>query len=78
MVQAFLIRMDHFDRLLELELARLLDPIVEAPAPRRRRRRGAGTLKAVTGGLTDLPSDIIVLVEPVTLAIVAPIGAPVS
>jgi hypothetical protein len=78
MAQAFLLRMDHFDRLLELELARLLDPIVEAPASRRRRRRGPGTLKAVAGGLTDLTSDMIVLVEPVTLAIVAPIGTPVS
>jgi hypothetical protein len=78
MAQPFLLRMDQFDRLLELELARLLDPIVEAPAPRRRRRRAAGTLKAVAGGLTDLPSDLLVVVEPVTLAIVAPIATPVS
>jgi hypothetical protein len=78
MAQAFLFCMDHFERLLELELARLLDPIVDAPAPRRRRRRSAGTLKAVAGGLADLPSDVIVLVEPVTLAIVAPIGARAS
>ncbi len=64
--------MEHFDRLLELELARLLDPVVNAPAPRRRGPRRAGTLKAVAGGLTVLPSDMV------PLAIVAPIGTPVS
>ena len=77
-MQAFLIRMDHFDRHLELELAGLLDPIVEAPAPRRRRRLGAGALKAVTGGMTVVPSDMAVLVEQVPLAIVAPAGTPAS
>ena len=65
MAQAFLMRMDHLDRLLELELARLLDPIVDAPFPRRRRRRWAHP-------------DLVVLVEPVPLAIVAPIVTPVS
>jgi hypothetical protein len=70
--------MEHFDRLLELELARLLDPVVNAPAPRRRRPRRAGTLKAVAGGLTVLPSDMVVLTESVPLAIVAPIGTPAS
>jgi hypothetical protein len=69
--------MDHLDRLLELELAHWLDPIVKAPAPRRR-RRGAATLRAVDGGLTGLPSDTVVLAKAVPLAIVAPIGVPVS
>jgi hypothetical protein len=50
--------MDHSDRLLELDLARFLDPIVNAaPPPRRRRRRGAGVLKAVTGRLTVVRSS---------------------
>lgn len=68
--------MDHFDRHLELELARWLDPIVEAP---RRRRRRVGMLKVVTGGLSAVPGDMTVLIEPVTvrLAIAAPIGVPV-
>ena len=65
--------MDHFDRILELELARLLDPIVKAPVPRRRRRRG---------GLTVISSDLSVLVEPVPvpvpIVVVAPIVTPVS
>jgi hypothetical protein len=78
MAQAFLMRMDHFDRLLELDLAHWLDPIVDAPAPRRRRPRGAGTLKAKAGGLIVAPSDMVLLAEPVTLAIVVPIGIPAS
>jgi hypothetical protein len=57
MTQAFLMHMDRFDRRLELELARWLDPIVDLPAPRRRRRRALVALPAVTGGLTADPSD---------------------
>jgi hypothetical protein len=57
--------MDHIDRLLEIELARMLDPIVKAPVPRRRRRHQAGALLAVTGGLSFVPSEMTVLVEPV-------------
>ncbi len=34
MRDAFLLQMDYFDRLLKLELARMLDPIVAAPPPR--------------------------------------------
>lgn len=37
MNEAFLVQMNEFDRLLESELRRLLDPVVAAPAPRRRR-----------------------------------------
>ena len=78
MAQAFPRRMDHFDRLLQLELGRLLDPIVDVPVPRRRRRRGPDTLKAVAGGLTLVPTDVVLPVEPVPVAIVAPIGIPAS
>jgi hypothetical protein len=35
--EAFLIQMNEFDLLLESELRRLLDPVVAAPAPWRRR-----------------------------------------
>jgi hypothetical protein len=40
--EAFLIHMDDFDRLLELQLRRKLDPLVAAPAPLRRGRAGSG------------------------------------
>ena len=56
-------RMDDFDRQLQLELARLLDPIVAAPAPRRRRR-----------GLVVLQPEMTVPVELVQAAVVAPVG----
>ena len=55
--------MDDFDRQLELELARLLDPIVAAPAPRRRRP-----------GLVVLQPEMTVPVELVPAAVVAPVG----
>jgi hypothetical protein len=69
--------MDHFDRLLEIELARLLDPIVEAPAPPRRRQpRKLGVLRALTGGLADgrpdSPIALVVMAEPVPVIAVVP------
>ena len=67
MTQAFLSHMDQLDRILELELARLLDPIVGAAVPPRRRRRG---------GLKVVVSDVVGLVEPVP--VVVPIVTPVS
>ena len=63
--------MKNFDRLLEFQLARLLDPIVkESHPPRRRRKRPEALvrLRAVAGGFGELPSDIVSLAEPVPLA----------
>jgi hypothetical protein len=40
--EAFLIQMDDFERLLELQLRRKLDPLVAAPVPVRRGRAGSG------------------------------------
>ena len=61
--------MDTFDRRLEVELAHLLDPIVDAPVPRRRR---PGALRTLQGGLAGLPVDTVILAEPVVVA--APVG----
>jgi len=68
-------RMDDFDRRLEIELAHLLDPIVDAPAPRRRRQ---SVLRAIAGGLDGQPLVELTVVVPEPIpAIVAPVGTPV-
>ena len=69
--------MDQFDRLLEIQLARLLDPIAEAPAPPRRRQpRKQGGLRALTGGLAmgrpGRPLDLLVVAEPIPVIAVVP------
>jgi len=76
--QAFLIQMDHFDRLLEIGLARMLDPIVNGPTPPRRWRRTLTALHLVPGGISALPADMAVIAEPVPVAIPAQMGTPVS
>jgi hypothetical protein len=53
--------MDDFDRLLEAQLARLLDPVVVAPRPPRRRRGKRVQL--------DLPAEVVAT-EPVPVAVV--------
>lgn len=70
--------MDYFDRLLKLELARMLDPIVAAHPPRRRRPRSGARLKiwidrdpeaGNTGGPGELKIEAVpVVVEPVVPA----------
>ena len=72
MRQAFPMRMDDFDRRLEIELAHLLDPIVDAPAPRRRRQP---TLRALAGGLDGQPFVELTVIVPEPLpAVAAPVG----
>jgi len=39
--EAFLVHMDDFDRLLEIQLRRKLDALVAAPVPPRRGRTGS-------------------------------------
>jgi len=48
--------MDYFDSFLHVELARMLDPVVHNPAPRRSRhwREGRrGRLRTLKGGVND-------------------------
>jgi hypothetical protein len=61
--------MDDFDRRLEIELAHLLDPIVDAPVPRSRRQ---SNLYSVEGGPGVNPPEISVVHE--SMAAVAPVG----
>ena len=69
-------RMDDFERLLDLELHRMLDPIVATPAPRRR-RSGGSALRAIAGGLSNVAAEVPVFAEPAPVTIVVP-AAPIS
>ena len=65
MWEAFLIQMNDFDRFLEFELRQMLDPVVNPPAPRRRRRtKGSPVLTIVPP-----PVEVIVAVEPVVVRV---------
>lgn len=58
--------MDGFDRQLEIELKHLLDRIVDAPVPRRRR---TATFRALPGGLLEQTAELTVVVpEPMPVA----------
>jgi hypothetical protein len=71
--ETFLIQMDDFDRLLELQLRRKLDAVVASPVPVRHGRAGLGRLRKgvgdegnrkTTGCLPiDLRPDALVFVE---------------
>lgn len=69
--------MDDFERHLDLELQRLLDPIVAIPAPRRRRSAGGNPLRAIAGGLSSVASEVPVLSEPAPVTVPVP-AAPIS
>jgi hypothetical protein len=66
--EAFLLQMDDFDRLLEFQLRRKLDPLVAAPVPVRRGRAGSGRPSRLRrekeasksmGGMTDLGGALV-------------------
>ena len=69
--EAFLLQMDEFDRLLEFQLRRKLDPLVATPAPARRDRvnrlkvgRRDEVGKKTKGVVSiDLRPDALVLLE---------------
>lgn len=73
MWDAFLLLMNDFDRLLQIELQRMLDPVVATPAPTRRgqpvRKRPA--FRVLTSGV-DLVAGVLPAVEP------APVTVPVA
>ena len=68
MWEAFLLQMDDFDRLLELQLRRKLDALVAAPVPVRRGRAGSDRRSKARrpveatqniGGRTDLGASLV-------------------
>jgi hypothetical protein len=69
--------MDGFETLLEIELARVLDPIVRTPAPPRSRpwRHGRrGRLRALQGGMPDqspgpVPAPDVMVAAPVVISV---------
>ena len=80
-MQAFLMRVDDFDQLLDRELARVLDGIVNRPArPRSRgwREGRRGRLRTLKGGLPDGASASNLARETVPLEVPAAIGKPPS
>ncbi len=69
--------MDGFERQLEQELARALDPIVKTPAPPRSRgwRDGRrGRLSIFQGGLRDSGNQVSLEMPEVIPVIVAPVA----
>jgi hypothetical protein len=72
--------MDDFDSFLDVELARVLDPVVITPAPPRSRRwrdGRSGRLRALDGGADDagrsiLPPEVFLVAVPA--AVVVPLS----
>jgi hypothetical protein len=64
--EAFLLHMDDFDKLIEFQLRRRLDPLVAAPVPVRRGRVASGRLTKGERGTHDAKTiaGALVLLEP--------------
>jgi hypothetical protein len=70
--EAFLIQMNDFDRYLESELRQMLDPVVAAGAPRRRRRKDSGLpfLAVVTLPIEKV-AEVLPTIDTVAVAVPA-------
>jgi hypothetical protein len=70
--EAFLIHMNDFDRYLESELRKMLDPVVDAGAPRRRRPKGSGLpLLAVVTAPIEKVAEVLPSIDPVAVPVPA-------
>jgi hypothetical protein len=64
--------MNDFDRYLELELRKILDPVVDAGAPRRRRPEGSGLpLLAVVTAPIERVAEVLPALDPVAVPVPA-------
>jgi hypothetical protein len=62
--------MNDFDRFLEFELRQMLDPVVTAGAPRRRRRtKSRSPLLKVVSARIELAAEVLPVSEPVVVPI---------
>jgi hypothetical protein len=62
--------MNDFDRFIEFELRQMLDPVVLPEAPRRRRRKSAGSpFLAVISAPLEIAADARSAVEPVAVPV---------
>ena len=64
--------MNDFDRYLELELRKILDPVVDAGAPRRRWHKGSGLpLLAVVTAPIEKVAEVLPALDPVAVRVPA-------
>lgn len=62
--------MNDFDRFLQLELRRMLDPVAASPAPRRARTMSSESpLLAVVTTPIELMAEALPVVEPVAIPV---------
>jgi len=62
--------MNDFERFLEFELRRMLDPVAASAAPRRARRMSSGLpLLAVVTAPIELMAEALPVVEPVAIPV---------
>jgi hypothetical protein len=74
--EAFLLQMNDFDRYLELQLRRMLDPVVVTRPPRRKGlKESPRLLLAVDVARVELVAEAVPVVEPVVALPVAPARA---
>jgi hypothetical protein len=64
--------MNDFDRHLESELRKMLDPVVDAEAPRRRWPKGSGLpLLAVVKAPIEKVAEVLPTIDPVSVPVPA-------
>lgn len=69
MWEALLIQMNDYDRFLESELRRMLDPVVAARVPKRGRRNSRGRPSLVVLTATDPAAEVFPVVEAVAVPV---------
>jgi hypothetical protein len=66
--EAFLLQMNDFDKFLDLQLRRMLDPVVATPAPPRRNRRPK-LRQPILAVVAPIELETIAVVEPMVVTV---------